>query len=195
MSEDFYAALAEIPRDIRMLLKRTDFMLHGRLNALTFIFEQGGSDLTVLREQIRDTARRISNPPESLKGPMQPNAGPRMVEDGYLAGLQDALQLMEKAEVVTFEEFEQRVVPTLQRETWLIQGSADAFDFAITSRADSDQLQQQVRETEERLVTIPPEQAEILLEGKPRWYYEGYLKGLQDALKIIQQGTTGQDTT
>jgi hypothetical protein len=84
------------PIEILVSLRREELLSQGRHNAFLFALKCKG-DVACLRAEIQATEEKIANPPEHLKGPMAPNASPRVYQDGYLAGLKDALKLLTQA--------------------------------------------------------------------------------------------------
>jgi hypothetical protein len=86
-----------LPTDALVALRREKLLAEGRHDAFIFVFECQ-CNAQRLRQQIRETEETIANPPEHLKGPMKPNASPRVYKDGYLAGLKDALRIVEQAD-------------------------------------------------------------------------------------------------
>jgi len=81
------------PIEILVSLRREELLSQGRHNAFLFVLKCKG-DVACLRAEIQATEEKIANPPDHLKGPMAPNASPRVYKDGYLGGLKDALQIL-----------------------------------------------------------------------------------------------------
>ena len=90
------ANLTDWPIEILVGLRREELLSQGRHDAFLFVLARKG-DVSCLHAEIHDTEERITNPPDHLKGPMKPNASPRVYQDGYLAGLKDALRIVEQA--------------------------------------------------------------------------------------------------
>ena len=86
-----------LPTEVLVALRREKLLAEGRHDAFIFVFECQ-CNARRLREQIQETEETIANPPDHLKGPMSPNASPRVYKDGYLAGLKDALRIVEQAD-------------------------------------------------------------------------------------------------
>ncbi len=84
-----------LPTEVLVALRREKLLAEGRHDAFIFVFECQ-CNAQRLREQIQETEETIANPPEHLRGPMSPDASPRVYKDGYLAGLKDALRIIEQ---------------------------------------------------------------------------------------------------
>lgn len=84
------------PIEILAGLRREELLSQGRHDAFLFALECKG-DVARLYAEIQETETTIAHPPDHLKGPMSPNASPRVYKDGYLAGLKDALRIIEQA--------------------------------------------------------------------------------------------------
>lgn len=86
-----------LPTKVLVALRREKLLAEGRHDAFIFVFECQ-CNAQRLREQIQETEEMIADPPDHLKGPMSPNASPRVYKDGYLAGLKDALRIVDQAD-------------------------------------------------------------------------------------------------
>jgi len=93
---DMVSSVTDWPIEILVGLRREELLSQGRHDAFVFALECKGN-VSCLCVRIHDTEETIANPPEHLKGPMKPNASPRVYKDGYLAGLKDALRIVEQA--------------------------------------------------------------------------------------------------
>ena len=119
---------------------------------------------------------------------MKPGASPRLFKDGFLKGLEDVIELITSEGATAAAGYDTTVEPLLLSEMKQTEGRADAFDFALRSRASITELQARIRETEELLSTLPAERTEAPRAAKPRLFYDSYLQGLTDAVRIISEG-------
>ncbi len=90
-------SLSHLPERVRFALRRERLMAQGRYDAFVFVQECRG-DIACLKEKIHWYKELMSNPPDDWKGPMSPDSSVRMHKDGYLPGLQDALNILLQAE-------------------------------------------------------------------------------------------------
>jgi hypothetical protein len=70
-------------------LERRRLLAEGRLDALSFALYKCRADLDALQKEIAATEDLIA---DLLDGPMKPGAHPRYYRDGYLAGLNEAVE-------------------------------------------------------------------------------------------------------
>lgn len=77
-------------------LRRATWLSQGRKDAFCFVLA-APYDRARLQAEIDLTVERITDQ-GALRGAMAPGAGPRIYQDGYLAGLKDALQILLQAE-------------------------------------------------------------------------------------------------
>jgi hypothetical protein len=84
---------ADWPIGILVALRREELLSQGRHDAFLFVLARKG-DVACVRAEIQATEEKLANPPDHLKAMVKPNASPRVHQDGYLAGLRDALKIL-----------------------------------------------------------------------------------------------------
>ncbi len=77
-------------------LLREMWYVDGKADALKFSWDCQ-CDLERLRAEVHEVEERILHPSESMKGPMSPGASPRIYQEGYLAGLNEAIRIVSSA--------------------------------------------------------------------------------------------------
>ncbi len=167
------------PLQMEFTLRRAELMAQGRYDAFVYASEYQ-NDPARIQADIEWYESLLANPTGVWEQALKPTTSVRLHKDGYLPGLRDALKILSNRE---------HVQSTLEHEKFLAGGRYEAFRFALECQGDMARLQSAIRETRELLSrasdTNPP-------DVSSRVRQEGYLSGLQDALKILLQAEESQ---
>ncbi len=81
-----------------------------------------------------------------------------------------------------------QVESVLLHEMWYVDGRVDALRFAWDCGGDIDEIASKIEEVEERIINPPPAVKDRMAQGaSTRVYQDGYLAGLNDAMKIVSK--------
>lgn len=201
-----------LPREIRVPIVRRSHEEDGRMGALRFVMDCD-VDMATIQEEIQETIERITNPSEELRGAMAPNSGPRMYQDGYLAGLQDSVQILQAQdsrysglELAPFpaptddpneEYYYDPDLPAPLKAALVTafiaaRGRMEAFDFTQDALAASNVVRAQIAAVEAQPGAVNPLFADGLPAPLADAYRDSYLAGLREALAIIGADAPGR---
>ncbi|NJM41509.1 MAG: hypothetical protein HC853_12455 [Anaerolineae bacterium] len=98
------------PTQAYWVLARLQLESSARTEAFDFVF-QSKLDAETIRAEIDDREATIANLAEMVNGPMKPGAHPRIYQDAYLAGLREALSIIDLS--ITYDDAKTETSPEL----------------------------------------------------------------------------------
>lgn len=94
--EQLVGKASDMHSEVEYALLKEMWYIDGRADALKYAWDCKG-DLAQLRLEVNEVEERIHHPSDSMKGPMSTGASPRIYQDGYLKGLEDAIEVITQA--------------------------------------------------------------------------------------------------
>ncbi len=184
---------------LRLVLRREEMFAQGRCDAFSFAMEHRG-DASDIQAEIETFEDYVTNPPEALRRAMSPNTSVREHANGYIPGLKEALQIVLEGRASAPSNGEasnvglpEPLADRLNYEQTVSKGRSDAFLFARKCQGHIGVLRAAIVESEEfpsqASGTVKPDLSQRFSR---RFYEEGYLSGLKDAVKILLQAEQSQ---
>ena len=163
------------------------FFAEGRAAALQLAANPSG-DIAMLQARSQEVTALLTNPPVDWQAALSPGRSPRVYQEGYLAGLQEGIDLVTKNPISperTYNYFR----PGLFRPTLLAEGRQTAFRFVWDNACDAPRILAEISDSEDMIAN--PDMAGPMAPGaSPRVFKDGYLAGLKDAVSLITGANT-----